>query len=125
MLENKPQPKSTVYSSQTHIVKSDELVSKDKPAISPDVTIAVNNSIFTQIDQMKKLTGKQTMLENTIQTIEEEVKRYREEISGLKQTLKDTTHESTHKKLQYNKLNERYGNLKCQFDSQAEKLNAV
>jgi len=56
-------------------VKSDELKSKDKPAISSDVTIAVNNSIFTQIDQMKKLTGKQTMLENTIQTIEEEVKR--------------------------------------------------
>jgi len=49
---------------------------------------------------MKKLTGKQAMLENTIQTIEEEVKRYREEISGLKKTLKDTIDESTQKKLE-------------------------
>lgn len=74
---------------------------------------------------MKKLTGKQAMLENTIQTIEEEVKRYREEISGLKKTLKDTIDESTQKKLEYNKLHERYTNLKSQFDSQAEKLNTV
>jgi len=35
------------------------------------------------------------MLENTIQNIEEEVKNYREEISGLKKTLKDTISENT------------------------------
>jgi hypothetical protein len=49
---------------------------------SSEVTIAVSNSIFTQIDQMKKLTGKTTLLESTIKTIEEEVKIYREEIAG-------------------------------------------
>jgi len=49
---------------------------------SSEVTIAVSNSIFTQIDQMKKLTGKTTLLESTIKTIEEEVKTYREEIAG-------------------------------------------
>lgn len=125
--ENKPQQKSNSSSSQTHIVKSDEpKTSNDqKPKPSTDVTIAVSNSIFTQIDQMKKLTGKTEMLENTIQSIEEEVKRYREEIAGLKKTLHDTIDEHTQKKLEYNKLQDRYGNLKSQFDSQAEKLNTV
>lgn len=74
---------------------------------SSEVTIAVSNSIFTQIDQMKKLTGKTTLLESTIKTIEEEVKTYREEIAGQKKTLIETTSENTQQKFEKNKLNEK------------------
>jgi len=70
-----------------------------------DIKVNVSKSIFTQIEKVKNLNGKQKVLEETMRSIEDQVVKYRMEIGVLKSALNEATQEMKDKKLEYIKLN--------------------
>lgn len=72
-----------------------------------DIKVNVSKTVFNQMERVKHLAGKQTVLENNLKSVESDAMKYKEEISVLKRTLNEASDEIKQKKLEYNTLAEK------------------